>query len=342
MGRSIAVVCPKGGVGKTTVAVNMAAAFAEKGFNCLLVGVDPQCGLIGSFGRDRFEIDNGLYDFFDPEGSPDQVVQPSGTPNLDFITSNIWSREEEQLLVDAAAADPFRLRRSLAPLRAHYDYIILDCPPNLGPLTAAALLAADGFLVPLQAEELAYLALPRLFDSLGSGSWGPGGPPELLGIVLNQVDPRTRMTHSIVGKVRAEHGERVLRTMIPRTVRLAEVAQRGKPVIRFNRSGSAAHAFSDLADELLARSAADVPERHPEPVATGAGGADEGLPAETLMAPPLPDEITRPVALHLDGGKSERLLSIEELSETESIGAALRSRPSLDDYDNDIDESDPL
>ena len=114
MGRSVAVVCPKGGVGKTTITVNLASALADKGYRCLLVGVDPQCGLISSFGRNRFDIDCGLLDFYDPEGLPEDVVQPSGTENLEFITSNVWSREEEQLLLQGATEFPERLSELVA------------------------------------------------------------------------------------------------------------------------------------------------------------------------------------------------------------------------------------
>ncbi len=341
MGRSIAVVCPKGGVGKTTVSVNLLAAFAEKGYRCLLVGVDPQCGLIGSFGRDRFDIDNGLFDYFDPEGSPEDAVQFSGTPNLDFITSNIWSSEEERLLLERAAADPLRLRAAIAPLRGLYDLICFDCPPNLGPLTTAALLASDGYLVPVQAEELAYLALPRLFDSIDETRWEAGGPPELLGVLLNQVDQRTRLTNSVVERVRGKYGKRVFETMIPRTVRLAEVAMRGKPVNRFNRVGRAARAFAALADELFG-SLIGGGQGGDETALACANSAELSLPRETLMAPPLPTDITRSKSepkreegsgQYLPDG--DRILSLDEIPEPELIGGRIRTQPNLDDYDYD-------
>jgi len=238
-------------VGKTTVAVNLAAALADKGFKCLIVGVDPQCGVLNSLGIDRFDIDYGLLDFYDPEGSPERAVQPTAVANLDFITSNVWSREEEEELVLRVSERPQRLGEALVPHKERYDFIFLDCPPQLGALTRAALLASDAFLVPLQAEELAYRALPRLFDDIDEMSREGLHTPELMGILLNQVSPRTRLSQSVVERIRSEFGDQVFRTMVPRTVRLAEVAQRGRPVNLFNRSGRGARAFAALADEIL-------------------------------------------------------------------------------------------
>lgn len=355
MGRSVAVVCPKGGVGKTTVAVNLAATLAERGQRCLLIGVDPQCGIVSCFGKDRFEIDNGLLDFFDRDGDPSAAVQPSGVANLDFITSNVWSREEERELLEGATHFPERLADQVARLRDSYDLVILDCPPNLGALTAAALLAADHYLVPLQAEELAYRALPRLFDGLDEMRRQGRHLPSLLGIVLNLVDPRTRLAADVAARVRADYAGQVFATAIPRSVRLAEVAQRGRPVNQFNRSGLAAAAFAELADEVTAAlageqaaaAAASAPPPMPSLALSAAATAEGGALAATLGrlgggAPEVeaetgPDWALEAAGEHeLEGGDDDRLLSLDELLEGEDEDGS--RRPSLDDYDGSNDE----
>ncbi len=347
MGRSVAVVCPKGGVGKTTVAVNLGSALADKGFRCLIVGVDPQCGLTGSLGKDRFDIDYGLLDFYDPEGSPEKVIQESGIANLDFVTSNVWSREEEEELLAHAAAEPERLTWALSPFKQSYDFILMDCPPSLSALTYSALRAADLMLVPLQAEELAYRALPRLFDSLDELSRGGGRTPELLGIVLNQVDPRTRLANSVIARVRQEYGEQVFQTMIPRTVRLAEVAQRGRPVNLFNRVGAGSQAFAALAEEILTpmrNESERTVEVETEPVEQIAReeSAEAAVAAASQPWKPgaLLESVTASVESESGGaepGEDERILSLEE-AEKEREVVFSRSRPSLDDYDDNKED----
>ncbi len=346
MGRSVAVVCPKGGVGKTTVAVNLAAALADKGFKCLVVGVDPQCGVISSFGQERFSVDFGLLDFFDPDGSPARSIHPTGINNLDFITSNVWSRDEEEQLLTWAAISPESLAEGLAPVKREYDFIMLDCPPNLGPLTTSALMAADSLVVPLQVEELAFQALPRLFDAMDEMREGDQPLPQLAGIVLNQVDLRTRMANSISQRVREAYPGKVFETQVPRSVRLAEVAQRGKPVNMFNRAGVASQAFASLADEVLANM---VSEKQQEDRPTvPADDFRESALTEVISSVRQPSPIltaTGEILLSDDekegngNGKSEddEVISLDEVEENNSDACRV-TRPNLDEYDGGIEE----
>ncbi len=347
MGRSLAVVCPKGGVGKTTVAVNLAAALADKGFSCLVVGVDPQCGVISSFGQERFSVDFGLLDFFDPDGSPSRSIHPTGLKNLDFITSNVWSRDEEEQLLTWAAISPESLAEGLAPVKNEYDFVLLDCPPNLGPLTTSALMAADSLIVPLQVEELAFQALPRLFDAMDEMREGDQPLPELAGIVLNQVDLRTRMANSVSSRVREAYPGKVFETQVPRSVRLAEVAQRGKPVNMFNRAGAAAQAFASLADEVLASIVAE--KREVKRVETTADEVRESVLAETISTVSKPSPVltaTGEILLQDDDevdsngnghGSEEDIISLDEVEENDSDTCKV-TRPSLDEYEGSVEE----
>lgn len=342
MGRSVAVVCPKGGVGKTTVAVNLAAALADKGFKCLVLGVDPQCGVISSFGQDRFAVDFGLLDFFDPDGQPAKSIQPTGLTNLDFVTSNVWSREEEEQLLTWAAISPESLAEGLVPVKTVYDFVLLDCPPNLGPLTTSALMASDALVVPLQVEELAYQALPRLFDAMDEMRDNDMPVPELAGIVLNQVDLRTRMANSVSQRAREAYPGKVFDTTIPRSVRLAEVAQRGKPVNLFNRAGAASQAFAALADEMLTTIVSEkrVEVRPAAPV--------EDLP-ESALVDALAMVSKSPPVLMATGeilsnpddsngkGSNEEHISLDEMDESNSEACQV-TRPNLDEYDGGIEE----
>lgn len=321
MARVVAVACPKGGVGKTTVSVNLGAALASKGFSTLILGVDPQCGLSSSFGRDPLSIDRGLPEFFEPEGRVELCVQPTGIANLDFVSSNVWSRDEEDQLLGWAAINPESLGEKLATLKEGYDFCLLDCPPNLGPLTIAALQSSDTLLVPLQAEELAYRALPRLFDALAGLEQQGFSVPELEGVLLNQVDLRTRMSNSVLQRAQEDFPGKVFQTLVPRSIRLAEVAQRGRPVMSFNRSGAAAQAFLQVADEILDHILAEKEEGHRAEIP----GLGDALPAdiETLLAGEDSPE---------ESGEGEVLLSLEDIPESEQESCQV-SRPSLDDYE---------
>jgi chromosome partitioning protein len=346
MGRSVAVVCPKGGVGKTTVAVNLAAALADKGFKCLVVGVDPQCGVISSFGQERFSVDFGLLDFFDPDGSPARSIHPTGINNLDYITSNVWSRDEEEQLLTWAAISPESLSEGLAPVKREYDFIMLDCPPNLGPLTTSALMAADSLVVPLQVEELAFQALPRLFDAMDEMREGDQPLPELAGIVLNQVDLRTRMANSVTQRVREAYPGKVFETQVPRSIRLAEVAQRGKPVNMFNRAGAASQAFAALADELLANVVTE--KRQEDRPAAPVEDFRESAFTEAISTLSKPSPVltaTGEILLSDDeseekgNGKNgdDEIISLDEVEESDSDARRV-TRPNLDEYDGGIEE----
>jgi len=150
MGQILAIVSSKGGVGKTTTAVNLAAAFASLNFPTLLVEADPQCSLVSNFGFDRFEIPLGLSDVARGDARFEDTTYETPVPALHLVSSNVWTREEEAAYLEALQRNPLVLRQSMAALKEAYDYIVIDAPPMLGPITMAVLAAADRFLVPVQ------------------------------------------------------------------------------------------------------------------------------------------------------------------------------------------------
>ncbi len=341
--RVLALVSRKGGVGKTTSAVNLGAAFALSGHSVLVVGADSQCGVARTLGRAPEELTGGLIDLFGADATLTALAQPSPLADLFFVSPRVGDLRDEERLLAALQEAPDRLATEVDRARNLYDTILIDCPPHFGPATRAALRAADGVLVPLQAEELCRDSLGSLLASLDElrDDAGPaGGLAELEGIFLTMLNARTRMGRHVASRVAEEFGPMLLETAVPRTTRLSEMALRGKPSVIYDRRSAGSRAYFHLADELLQRyrqreglDASRQPEvRTGAPTAgaaaTGETGADPGSgnagnglerllgdlqAAGTLATPsaPRPTEMDGPELVSLDD-----LLAEEEDQET--------------------------
>ncbi|MGI8622744.1 MAG: ParA family protein [Solirubrobacteraceae bacterium] len=245
-----AIANQKGGVGKTTTAVNVAACVAEAGYRTLLVDVDPQGNATTGLGLDRAAP--GLYDVLGGEVAAQDAVRPSALENLDLLVSTPDLAGATMELPRLAGSEN-RLRDALAPVRNAYAYVLLDCPPSLGPLTVNALVAADRVIVPVQTEYFALEGLAGLLDTLDLIQRELNPRLTVAGMLLTMHDARTRLGRDVEAEVRRHFPALVFDTVIPRNVRLGEAPSYGRPVIHHDPHCAGSEAYFELAKEVAAR-----------------------------------------------------------------------------------------
>jgi chromosome partitioning protein len=251
MGSVYAVANQKGGVGKTTTAVNIAAAVAAAGSQTLLVDLDPQCNATVALGGDR-ESTPSSYDCLTGDVSVAEAARPAGPDNLWLVPA---SRDLAGASVELPRIEgsETRLRERLGPVRERFAYTLLDCPPSLGPVTVNALAAADRVIVPVQAEYLALEGLVQFLDTLSLVRQELNRSLELSGVLITMHDDRTRLSQDVERELRDHFPELVFKTVIPRSVRVAEAPSYGLPVTVHAPASRGSVAYEELAREVAER-----------------------------------------------------------------------------------------
>lgn len=251
MGRIIAVVNQKGGVGKTTTAVNLAAALSQTSRSVLLVDLDPQGNATMGAGVDKRELDRSLTEVLLDECSAEEAIVTTAE-GYDLLPGNIDLTAAEIQLMDMSGREG-RLKAALAPLRPRYDYLLIDCPPSLSLLTLNALAAADGVIVPMQCEYYALEGLSALIDTIEALKQKLNPGLEIVGILRTMFDVRNNLANAVSAELTKHFGDRVFRSIVPRNIRLAEAPSHGQSILGYDKSSRGGVAYLGLAGELIRR-----------------------------------------------------------------------------------------
>lgn len=252
MGRVIAVANQKGGVGKSTTAINLSACLAEKGKKVLTIDIDPQGNTTSGLGVDKNSVENTLYELLLEQADVKDVIVKDAVENVDLIPSNVNLSGAEIELIGVEEKE-YILKKIIDKIRRKYDYIIMDCPPSLSMLTINALTAATSVLVPIQCEYYALEGLSQLIHTIELVQERLNKRLKIEGVVFTMYDARTNLSLQVVENVKENLNQNIYKTIIPRNVRLAEAPSYGQPITIYDSKSSGAESYRLLAEEVINR-----------------------------------------------------------------------------------------
>lgn len=248
----IAIINQKGGVGKSTTAINLSAALGEMGKQVLLIDLDPQGNSSSGLGVEKNRVSRCIYDALLNDIPLIDIIIPDVSKGLDVVPATINLAGAEVELVSEMAREN-RLKDAIGPMRGCYDYVFIDCPPSLGLLTINALVAADKLLIPIQCEFYALEGVTKLLDSMKRVKSRLNPSLDIYGVLLTMSDNRTTLSRQVSDEVRRYFGKIVFETSIPRTVKLSEAPSFGQPITQYDPTGKGAQSYIDLAKEVISR-----------------------------------------------------------------------------------------